>query len=275
MKKIYAFLSQRVPWPPFIIVAFIFILSFWLALTPDGLLGKADAIGYAVCHRISVRSFFLGDRQLPLCARCTGMHLGAFFTLIYQIGRGKRGSLPDKKFLAIFALFLLAFAFDGANSYLNLLDRFPYLYVTQNWMRLLTGTLLGTGIGVVLYPVFNQSIWFDWIPEAAINSWKQLLIILGIAFLIILAVLSENPFLSYPLAIISAANVLLVLSTIYTILWVMLARRDNQFYDFRQLRWFMLAGLTTALLQIALMDYARYLLTGTWQGFASLMLHLI
>ena len=33
----------------------------WLANTPAGLLGKADAIGYAVCHRIDVRSFLLGD----------------------------------------------------------------------------------------------------------------------------------------------------------------------------------------------------------------------
>ena len=275
MKKIIAFFRQRVPLPPFLIAAFLIVFTIWVMDTPDGLLGKADAVGYAVCHRISVRSFFLGDRQLPLCARCTGMHLGAFFTLLYQLHRGKRGNLPDKKFLAVFAIFLVAFGLDGINSYLNLLNRFPYLYVTQNWMRLLTGTLLGTGIGAVLYPVFNQSIWYDWIPEAAINSWKQIGAIFGISALIILSVLSENPFLSYPLGIISAFNVLLVLTIIYTILWVMITRHDNQFSNFKELRWYLLAGLTTTLLQIALMDYARFLLTGTWDGFAVIMLHFI
>ncbi|NTW42077.1 MAG: response regulator, partial [Cellulomonadaceae bacterium] len=38
------------------------LLVTWLTLTPDGLLGKMDAIGCAVCHRIEERSFFLADR---------------------------------------------------------------------------------------------------------------------------------------------------------------------------------------------------------------------
>jgi hypothetical protein len=54
-----------------LIIAFIAVLLAGLWATPPGLLGKADAIGYAVCHRIDLRSFHLGDRQLPLCARCT------------------------------------------------------------------------------------------------------------------------------------------------------------------------------------------------------------
>ena len=53
-----------------LILATGLILFGWLAYTPPGLLGKADAIGYSVCHRIAVRSFMLGDRQVPLCARC-------------------------------------------------------------------------------------------------------------------------------------------------------------------------------------------------------------
>jgi hypothetical protein len=38
----------------------------WWYYTPPGLLGKADAAGYAVCHRIASRSFLIGDRQTPL-----------------------------------------------------------------------------------------------------------------------------------------------------------------------------------------------------------------
>ena len=45
----------------------------WLLGTPPGILGKADAIGYAICHRILTRSFHVHDRALPLCARCTGI----------------------------------------------------------------------------------------------------------------------------------------------------------------------------------------------------------
>jgi uncharacterized membrane protein YhdT len=93
--------------------------------------------------------------------------------------------------------------------------------------------------------------------------------LLLIAALVIPAILSENPILLYPLAILSALNVLVVLTMIYTIIWVMLTRHDNQFDHLKELRWFLLAGLTTAILQIAVMDYARFLLTGTWNGFLS------
>ncbi|KAB2863423.1 MAG: DUF2085 domain-containing protein, partial [Anaerolineae bacterium] len=54
----------------------IVIIGAWLLATPAGVLGKADAVGYAICHRITVRSFEAFDRQLPLCARCTGIYLG-------------------------------------------------------------------------------------------------------------------------------------------------------------------------------------------------------
>ena len=64
----------------------------WLINTPVGLLGKADAVGYAVCHRIDARSFHLGERPLPLCARCSGMYLGAMLGLTYQVRTGWRKS---------------------------------------------------------------------------------------------------------------------------------------------------------------------------------------
>ena len=68
----------------FALVIAAVVVVLWLIYTPEGLLGKADAIGYAVCHRIDLRSFHLGDRQLPLCVRCSGMYLGALLGLAYQ-----------------------------------------------------------------------------------------------------------------------------------------------------------------------------------------------
>ena len=56
-------------------VALAFIATFVLS-PPWSVLEKADAVGSAVCHRISFRSFHLAGRQLPLCVRCTGTYLG-------------------------------------------------------------------------------------------------------------------------------------------------------------------------------------------------------
>ena len=61
----------------FVPIAAVVAFALWFAIAPPGLLGKADAVGYAICHRIGERSFHIGDRQLPLCARCTGEFFSA------------------------------------------------------------------------------------------------------------------------------------------------------------------------------------------------------
>ena len=70
-------------------------LAAWFYIAPPGLLGKADAVGYAVCHRIDERSFHVFGRQLPLCARCTGEFNAAALALIFQgfVSR-RRNKLP-------------------------------------------------------------------------------------------------------------------------------------------------------------------------------------
>lgn len=255
----------------------LIVIAAWLFTTPEGLLGKADAVGYAVCHRIPSHSHFFADRPMPLCARCSGMHLGALLALVFQIRLGKRGGMPPRKILFALGLFLLFFAIDGGNSYLQLgeetgnaiplLEKIPSLYTPQNWLRTLTGMLLGIGISTVLYPVFNQTLWREWDPRPAISSWKQLFTLIGLALIVEAALLTENVLLMYPLALLSALNVLIVLGMIYTIVWAMVLRRENQFSLLRQTWVLALAGLTTAVLQIGIMDYFRFLLTGTWNGF--------
>jgi hypothetical protein len=77
------------------------ILILWLIATPPGLWGKADAVGYAVCHRIAIRSFHLESKQLPLCARCTGQYLGAIIGLSYLgVFSKRRSGFPSKPVIA-------------------------------------------------------------------------------------------------------------------------------------------------------------------------------
>ena len=241
----------------------------WLIETPAGLLGKMDAIGYAICHRIAARSFDIGDRPLPLCARCTGMYLGALIALAYQSRLGKRGGLPSKKILAVLTFFLLAFGIDGVNSYAQFFPHAPSLYTPQNWLRLLTGTGMGIGMGAMLLPVFNQTIWHGWSSDKLLTSWRQIIEIVLIAAVVDLAVLSNNPLLLYPLALLSALTVMALLSMIYAMVWVMLSKSENHFQSLKGLTTVLVAGFATALSQIAVMDIVRYLLTGTWKGFFS------
>jgi uncharacterized membrane protein len=240
----------------------------WLLNTPAGLLGKADAIGYAVCHRIDLRSFHLGDRQLPLCARCTGMHLGALLGLVYQgfLGRRKAG-LPPRRILVVLGLLAGAFVVDGGNSFLTLIPGTPNLYTPQNWLRLATGTGMGLAMASLLYPAFTQTAWKDWGPQPALSGFKAFLGLALLAMLLDFILLSGNPLLLYPLALLSVAGVLVELTLVYTMVAMMVFRGENLYMRFAEMVLPLAGGFGLGLLQIAFLDFIRYLLTGTWDGF--------
>jgi uncharacterized membrane protein len=244
------------------------LLTGWLLNTPPGLLGKADAIGYAVCHRIDLRSFHLGERALPLCARCSGMYLGAMLGLIYQAVRwSRRCGMPARPIQVILGIFFLAFAVDGVNSFFSFFPGAPSLYAPNNLMRLLTGSGMGLAIALVLSPAFNQTVWNTQDLRPAMGGMRGFVGLLGLMTLVDLALISQNHVLLYPLALISAAGVLVILTLVYTMIWLMVLRRENTIQQSRQLFFPLVAGFGVALLQIVLLDLVRYALTGTWDGF--------
>lgn len=255
-------------WNKLVVVGVVLLFVGWLINTPAGLLGKADAVSYAVCHRIDLRSFHLGERQLPLCARCTGMYLGAMVALAFQvITARRRAGVPPKSVLALLAVMALAFVLDGANSFFSLIPGAPTLYQPQNWLRLLTGTGMGIVVAAALFPGFNQTVWKGVDNRPALANMRKFLLLLAIALLFDMLVLSGNPLLLYPLALVSAAGVLVLLTIVYSMVWVLILRAENRYQHFRQLIFPLIGGFGFALLQIVILDIGRYILTGTWDGF--------
>lgn len=240
----------------------------WLLNTPGGLLGKADAIGYAVCHRIDIRSFHIGERQLPLCARCTGIYLGAMLGLGFQAFLGpKRSGVPPVSVIIVLVIMSLAFIVDGLNSYLNLIPGIESVYEPHNVLRIITGTGVGLVISAALYPAFNQSVWQTIDRRPAIASLRSLFILIIMAMVLVLMVLTENPLLLYPLALVSAAGVVILLMIVYTIILLMAFRRECRYTSFQELVVPLVAGFGVALIQLALLDLIRFWFTGTWEGF--------
>ena len=259
-------------WPlkGLVLLTVLLLLIGWLLNTPAGLLGKADAVGYAVCHRIDARSFHLGERTIPLCARCSGMYLGAVLGLVYQAVRSRRrGGMPPRRVVIALGLLVLAFGIDGLNSYMHLgfFKSAPTLYQPQNWLRLLTGTGMGIAIAAMIYPAFNQTLWHDWEPLPALPGLRDLGVLLLLGISVALVVLSGNPLLLYPLALISAGGVLMLLTMVYAMVLAMITRMENRFQNLAQLWVLLVGGFGIALLQIAVLDLARYFLTDTWDGF--------
>jgi uncharacterized membrane protein len=259
---------RRVSWniPLLALVGLVF-LGWWLN-TPPGLSGKADAVGYAVCHRIDSRSFHLGDRQIAMCARCTGMYLGAMLGLVYQvIGGRRRAGSPPKRVLVLLGALVLAFVIDGLNSYLQFFPNAPHLYEPQNWSRLLTGTGMGLVIAAALFPAFNQSVWNRRDNRPALGNISALGGLIVLAMLLDLLVLTENSVILYPLSLVSAAGVIIILMIVYSLISLVVFRAEHSYTRLKQMWLPLTAGFGMAILQIAVLDLVRFLITGTWEGF--------
>ena len=78
------------------------------------------------CHRLSDRSFFVHNRQFHICARCTGLLVGLFISMILLI-------LPIRKYVALsFPIFFGILALDGLTQKFNLRK-------SNNLLRFFTG----------------------------------------------------------------------------------------------------------------------------------------
>lgn len=255
------------------VVAGLLLLVWWLE-TPAGILGKADAVGYAVCHRIDLRSFHIGIRQFPLCARCTGQYVGAMLGLLIQavLARGRSGFPPKGAFI-IFGLLGLAYAVDGVNSYLymptllKVFPRLPHLYVPSNTLRLLTGTGIGLVIASLIYPAFVGSIIVSPDARPAIGGTKAIfgMIVLGIVADVL--ILMGSPYVLYIAALLSAAGVVVLLSMAYSVVILRFFGKENTYHRLLQVSLPVVCGFLLAISQIALFDMVRMLITGTWGGF--------
>ena len=85
---------------------------------------------YCGCHQMPERSFFVGDYQLPLCARCTGIVIGHVLGIIFSV-------FHRVSFLSL--LGMLPLIADGMIQECT-------AYESTNQRRLWTGILYGFGM---------------------------------------------------------------------------------------------------------------------------------
>lgn len=241
------------------------IITVFFFAPPVTLLDKTNAIGYAVCHQIPSRTFFVDGTPLPVCARCTGIYLGALVGIgsIFLRGRQRSVEFAAKPILVILVGFIGVMGIDGINSYLSFFPRAPQLYEPQNWLRLITGTLHGLAISTLIWPVFSQAFWHvsTVTYQPVVSNFKELAVMLIAAGLTALVVLWQHPLLLYPLTLLSTAGVLLMFSLIFTTLVLVLIRQEGQGYTWSELILPFSMGLAMTLLLLSGMGGLRALLT--------------
>ena len=257
-------IPDRHPRLTIIVVALsLLVIILFIMIPPASVLGKADLVGYGICHRIADRSFVVGGRQLPLCARCTGTFLGAVlgFSVFVLLRRHRASRLPPVPVLGMLIMFTGFWAFDGLNSYMTLIPGAPYLYEPQNWLRLTTGMLNGLTLICLAFPIFNFTIWREPSEERVLKNIQELLAILPVVALSVLLIHAELDFLLYPLAILSSLGVLMMLTIINSMIMAVVLGREGYASSMRQALVPLTAGLALAILLLTGMILLRAYLT--------------
>ncbi|MCL5274211.1 MAG: DUF2085 domain-containing protein [Chloroflexi bacterium] len=254
-------LSNYVLWPVYALL----VLAVAAALAPRQVLQPLDWVGYAVCHRIPSHSIFIANTQLPVCARDTGMFTGALIGIVsFAVVQRKRYTqFPSFPYVLAMAAFFLMWAFDGFNSYMQLLRGTVFIYPSANWLRLVTGAFMGVALSSFVVPLFNSAVWQPELSvgEPSIRSWRDMLRLVVIAFGIIVIVLWQPDFLYGPIALISALGVITLLVVVNSLLVILLMKREARYERWSQLVFPLVAGVFFALTEIMVIDIVRATLT--------------
>lgn len=259
------------------VIAVLLVMGLYTITDPHRLAGShvladSDWMGYALCHRITERSFTINGRQLPLCARCTGMYLGVviIFGLLWLSGRSRWNDFPPNIMLFTLFGFIGIMGIDGINSYSYFFPNAPHLYQPHNWLRLLTGMGAGLAMGVMMFPSLVQVLWADQERRSIIQSWREFGGVVVVALTAVVLVLSDQPLLLYLLALASTVGVLLIVTSINTILLLSISRRDGQAQNWQQTLIPLSIGLSLTIIELSTISLIRFHYTGTMTGIPGL-----
>jgi uncharacterized membrane protein len=241
-------------------------------LATDPALTGGDYVGAAICHRITSRSFVINGRQLPLCARCTGIYLGVAlsFGLLLLAGRGRRTDLPPLPILLTLIGFIGLMGIDGLNSYSHFSPNFPHVYQPRNWLRLVTGMGAGLAMGLLIFPALVQTLWRQVDGRPVITTMRELLGVLILGGTAVLLVLSNQPTVLYVLALVSIVGVLLIVTSINAVFLLILIKRDGVAERWQETAVPLLISFTLAVVQLGIITLLRFNLVGTITGFPGL-----
>ncbi|MBM4465094.1 MAG: DUF2085 domain-containing protein [Chloroflexi bacterium] len=219
--------------------------------------------GGGVCGQIPGHSFIIGGSQLPLCARCTGTFLGILlgFLGLAALRRRRASGLPPNEVLASLAIFIVLWGVDGLNSFLALLPNAPHLYHPHNFLRLITGTLNGLALSIIVYPIFNFVLWKKADARRVIRNFRELGYLVIPAALLVGVVQTQASFLLYPVAALSILGVLAMLMLVNTMIVLIVTRRESRAESWHDARWPLLLGLPATLLELGVLGLLHLALT--------------
>jgi len=227
-------------------------------MSPESVLNWLRFLGGGVCHQIPARSLQVAGTPLPLCARDTGTYLGLILALAVLLlrGRARAGLLPSWPLLIVLAGFFLAWGADGLNSYLELLG-LPHLYEPHNALRLLTGTLQGMALLLVVWPVAAFTFWRT--PENRRVIHARELAGLVVAALLVTAILSQPWAVPrYVAGVLSGLGLVAMFTLLNSLLLAVALHREGSGEKPADVLRLLALALAPALLELVLLSLLRH-----------------
>ena len=244
------------------IVVLILLSPLW----PLPFLDKLDVAGSAVCGRLPDHSLHIAGRQLPLCARCTGTFLGTLlgFGSLLVLGKRKTAQMPPAAVVGLLVGFIFLMAVDGVNSYLSLLLNRPLLYTPHNLLRLATGTLHGLALSIIVFPIFNFTLWKEPDKKPALSGFRELgLILLVLVVPTVLLVQTELDVLLYPVATLSVMGVLAILTVVNSMVVIIAIRREAEAVAWWDAGLPIALGFAATMVELAIIALLRWQFSAT------------
>lgn len=169
-------------------------------------------IGFAICHQLPERSFFVHDHQMPLCSRCTGIYLGIFITILFyfftRFIKNKKPSLPPNIAIGAISIFFICLVvFNAISPIFNI--------YTDNILRFITGILFGISLPLFLLPAINYSPKSSHDRQRVVSKKEYGFLILLTTAIIFLATLKSEA-IFYIFSYLSVVGLLLFIMLINT-----------------------------------------------------------
>jgi uncharacterized membrane protein len=172
-------------------------------------------LGSTICHQIPERSYSFQGFQMPLCARCIGIHLGFIISSMFFLAGPKRLSLglPGKKQMIALGIIMAFFLIDAGLSYSG-------LDTSNNLRRTLSGLAAGVPLPFILYPLLNTVLFPGTKRSTVLDKpfdWAWLAGLYGLGALIILSAESFGP-LFYAVSAVGVIGVFVFFTALFSVI---------------------------------------------------------
>jgi uncharacterized membrane protein len=237
------------------------IVAFFLIYSPWPLVAKLRAAGAACCAQIPSHTITFQGRAMPIDSRNSGIYLGVLLVLAILWATGRQGAAlyAPRAVSNLLMLPVLAMIFDGFNSVAESHHLHTY-YQDTNTLRVITGTLAGMALTILVVPIYNRLVWRNPAPIAVAEDYGELSGFVIVAVLVILSLQAAPAALYYPLSILSIGGFLCTMVMVNSCVLLVSLRRERSVASNRDLFIPALAGLV--------LTFGEILLITTWRAFA-------